>query len=147
MFYFNVYVKKQTDSFYDLRIDKKYKIEIIQQFSLEEGESIKEYWENNVQILASKNNTITYQYIEDISILDDQKNNLLIQECKMNECPKYNFYQVNQEEEYLRYKKEMDNVTIILKEYTNHLELIFMCKYKGLFYSKNFINIYYNIYK
>ena len=145
MFFFYFYQKKINDIFYDIKIDKKYKLRILQLFSLEKNEEVKEYWENNVQVIATKYD-LSFQYIEDIHISIDERNKLLIQECKVKECIKYNLYKVNQEENYILYKKEIDDITVLLKEYENHLELLFMCNEKECFYNKKIINIYYNIY-
>ena len=50
---------------YDIKINKKDKNKLIQNYSLQEKGNCKEYWENNVCIILS-NDSYSFNYIEEI---------------------------------------------------------------------------------
>ena len=118
--------------------------ELIKKFALTRIGKVKEYWINNV-FIQSRENIISYQYVKDISISYDKKNNVLVQELETTSCKPFNFYKVDLEDEYIQYGNKIENVYIFLKKYKNHLTLEFSCDNKEKF-NDFFLNIIYNIY-
>ena len=106
--------------------------ELIKKFTLTRIGKVKEYWINNVFIKYTEN-IISYQYVEDISISYDKKNNVLIQELETTSCKPFNFFNVDLEDEYIQYGNKIENVSIFLKKYKNHLTLEFSCDNKENF--------------
>ena len=106
--------------------------ELIKKFTLTRIGKVKEYWINNVFIKYTEN-IISYQYVEDISISYDKKNNVLIQELETTSCKPFNFFNVDLEDEYIQYGHKIENVSIFLKKYKNHLTLEFSCDNKENF--------------
>ena len=106
--------------------------ELIKKFTLTRFGKVKEYWINNVFIKYTEN-IISYQYVEDISISYDKKNNVLIQELETTSCKPFNFFNVDLEDEYIQYGNKIENVSIFLKKYKNHLTLEFSCDNKENF--------------
>ena len=106
--------------------------ELIKKFTLTRFGKVKEYWINNV-LIQSGNNIISYQYVKDITISYDKNNNVLIQELELTPCNSFNFYKVDFEDEYIQYGNKIDNISIFLKKYKNHLTLEFSCDNKEKF--------------
>ena len=122
---------------YNAKIPLQKKEELIQKYHLQIIGNVKEYWENNVQIIFLPNQK-NFNYIEDLSIEYDEKNNLLIQEYNSKPCQEYNFFKVDQEEQYILYENKLDNVIIQLKEFQTFLSINYICKEKTDFTNKFF---------
>ena len=137
MFYIYYCNKKINDFSYDIKIDTKEKNNLIQKFSLEEKGNFKEYWENNVCIIFSKDNS-SFHYIEDIGYeyLPVSNKDFLIHEFKKKPCPIYNFYKVHHEEKYKKYQVEKESITIELREYKDYLTLTLICDTINEFYQQ-----------
>jgi hypothetical protein len=113
--------------------------ELIKKFTLTKIGKVKEYWINNV-LIQYRDGIISYQYVKDITISYDKNNNILIQELESTPCNPFNFYKVDLEDEYIQYENKIDNVSIFLKKYKNHLTLEFSCDNKENF--NDFFYIY-----
>ena len=129
--------RKINNNMYDIKIKKEDKDKLIQKFSLEEKGNDKEYWENNVLIIMSKDN-YSFNYIEDIryEYVKISGNNFLIHEMKKKPCQPYNFFKVHQEETYKKYQKEEGNIIIELREYQEYLTLTLLCDNINDFYQQ-----------
>jgi acetone carboxylase gamma subunit len=114
--------EKITDSLFDEKIISSKKEELIQEHNLNKIGTVKEYWENNVQILY-RDNQFIFNYVYDKSISYDEDTKALIQEYECEECPKYTFFEVGIEEEYILYEKQIEGKTIRLKEYNDYLTM------------------------
>ena len=134
---FTFYYCIQEGDFFNLKIDLLKKNEIIDKYELKHKGIVKEYWENNVKILISKQKN-EFNYIHDLTIEYDQHNKYLIQEYDSKPCPTYNFYKVDQEEIYQLYEAREDNIIVQLKEYDNFLTISYLCKEKSNFTNKFF---------
>ena len=131
MFVFHTCFKIDKNTFHeDIPLEKLQ--ELIKKFTLTRIGKVKEYWINNVFIKYTEN-IISYQYVEDISISYDKKNNVLIQELETTSCKPFNFFNVDLEDEYIQYGNKIENVSIFLKKYKNHLTLEFSCDNKENF--------------
>jgi len=138
MFVFHTCFQIDENTFHeDIHLEKLQGL--IKKFTLTRFGKVKEYWINNVFIKSSEN-IISYQYVEDISISYDKKNNVLIQELETTSCKPFNFYNVDLEDEYIQYENKIENVYIFLKKYKNNLTLEFSCDNKKNF--NDFFNIY-----
>jgi len=84
-----------------------------------DGIKVKEYWVNNILIL-SKNDILSYEYIEDISIDYSKKEKVLIQEYKKYPCNPFNFYKTDLEDEYILYEYNVKDCVIQIKKLKNH---------------------------
>ena len=113
--------------------------ELIKKFTLTKIGKVKEFWINNV-LIQYRDVIISYQYVKDITISYDKNNNILIQELESTPCNPFNFYKVDLEDEYIQYENKIDNVSIFLKKYKNHLTLGFSCDNKENF--NDFFYIY-----
>ncbi len=122
---------------YNAKIPLQKKEELIQKYQLQLIGDIKEYWENNVQIIFLPDQK-KFNYIEDLSIEYDEQNNYLIQEYNLKPCPEYNFFKVDQEEQYILHENKIDNVIIQLKEFQTFLSINYTCKEKTDFTNKFF---------
>ena len=132
------YCKHINDNFYNSKININNLSSLINKYNLELKTHIKEYWINNVLIFSNKNN------IEFYKICDKEikyKNNYIIQEYNIEDCPPFNFNDTHMEDEYILYENIINNIKIILKKYDNYMTLEFE--------SENLINndkfLYYNI--
>ena len=136
MFYI-YYCNKIHNNVYDIKINKKDKNKLIQNYSLQEKGNCKEYWENNVCIILS-NDSYSFNYIEDVryETVKLNKNNFLIHEFKEKPCQPYNFYKVHQEEKYKNYQAEKGNLITELREYQDYLTLTFRCDNIDDFYQQ-----------
>jgi hypothetical protein len=121
MYVINV-CRKLSENKYDSRIDLSQKEELSDKYNLTMKGGYKEYWENNVCILLSKDSR-SFNYIEDISITYTEETQHLIRKIKKTPCPPYNFYNVSHEESYILYENESDHVLVQLKEYSTYMTL------------------------
>lgn len=123
---YKIYICKELDkNVYNIKLSLSKVKEICEKYNLEKICEIKEYWENNVLIISNKND-LDFNYINDINIYYDNKNNYLIQEFNKIKCIPYNFSDVSIEENYLLYKNKIDNIEINLKQYGNYCTLDFL---------------------
>jgi len=120
----------QEGLIYNCKIPLKKSEELIQKYNLEFIGMVKEYWENNVRIILI-NNKLNFNFIQDISINYNKSKKVLIHEFNSRPCQPYNFYQVDQEEEYKLYETTNDDITIQLKEYTEYLTLTYLSNHKS----------------
>ena len=134
---YTFYYCTQNGLSYNAKIPLQKKEELIQKYLLKYIGEVKEYWENNVQIIFRPNQK-QFNYIEDLSIEYNDEHNYLIQEYNSKPCPEYNFFKVDQEEQYLLYEGETENVTIQLKEFRSFLTFNYICKEKYYFPNKIF---------
>ena len=114
---------------YNAKLPLKKKEELIQKYQLKRVGRIKEYWENNVQIIL-RNGNFCFNYWTDKTIEYNKKHNLLMNEYEIKPCDQYNFYQVDQEEIYILYEMVINNVIIQVKEYDNFLTITYFCASK-----------------
>ena len=122
---FLIHICKQlSENRYKSRLEKSRKNEICNLYNLENKGEYKEYLENNVRILVSKESR-SFNYIEDISFSYDNEKKYLLHEINMKSCIPYNFYNIHHEESYILYEHENDNSKIQLKEYDAYLTLTF----------------------
>tara|TARA_B100001094_G_C18145043_1_gene780191 strand:+ start:1429 stop:1854 length:426 start_codon:yes stop_codon:yes gene_type:complete len=138
MYYIYYCNRKIDDLSYDIKINISEKDKLIKKYSLQNTGEYKEYWENNVCIRSSNQGIVSSHYIEDIHyeyILLSEKN-FLIHEFKETPCQIYNFYQVDQEETYQKYKIEKGAIIIELREYQDYLTLTFICTCINDFYQQ-----------
>ena len=83
------YCKIVNEYLFNEKIPCDQKTYLIHKYDLKFKGRIKEYWDKNVRILSS-DNKLSFQYINDISII--YKDNYLLQECDMKPCKIYSFY-------------------------------------------------------
>jgi len=114
------YCKKLNNNFFNENISLNNLDFLIKELNLIKKDLIKEYWINNARII-SKNNELSFNYINDISI--HYKNNFLIQNYEKIECKSFNFYDIDISCEYLLYENNENNEKILLKKYKDYLTL------------------------
>ena len=115
MFSFIQFSKSKGENLYDIRLPLSEKDKIINKYSLKFKYEEKKYYLNNVVITMNPNG-YSYNFEEDISIRI--KDGYIIREYTINECPMFNFYESDSEEEYKLY--ENGDSSIKLKEFPDY---------------------------
>jgi len=105
---------KLEDNLYQIKSDLSEKDELIKKYNLKYIDNFKKYCIQNIEIIASKDtmefNRVNYKMIDPIKLIIEKTS---------NEYTKFNFYEVDYEEEY----KEYSNSNITLREYDNYIIL------------------------
>ena len=104
--------EKLEDNLYKIKIDLSKKDEYIKKYDLKFIDNFKKYCIQNIEIIASKN-TIKFNRVQYKMINPDK----LIIEKTIEEYTRFNFYDVDYEEEY----KEYSYSNIILREYDDYI--------------------------
>ena len=105
---------KLEDNLYQIKSDLSNRDELIKKYDLKFIDNFKKYCIQDIEIIASKD-TMVFNKV-DYKMIDKDK---LIIEKTSNEYTKFNFYEVDYEEEY----KEYSNSDTILREYDNYIIL------------------------
>ena len=127
------------DNIYDEKINKNILDQLITRYSLIKEGSFKEYWINNVEIIKTENEIISYNYINDLSITYDKEYSLLIREYECEKCQYFSLYNVDYETKYDSYKSILGNITVMVKCYDNYLTLEFICSRKEDLYGNVYL--------
>ena len=105
---------KLEDNLYQIKSDLSNRDELIKKYDLKFIDNFKKYCIQDIEIIASKDtmvfNKVNYKMID--------KDKLIIEKTS-KEYTKFNFYEVDYEEEY----KEYSNSDINLREYDNYIIL------------------------
>lgn len=117
--------KQLNENTYDIKINLSNKQIISERYGLQSKGEYKEYWDNNVCIRFSKDET-SFQYIEDVTISYNDKYNHLIQEINSRPCNPYNFFNTQCDEVYKLYESVNNDITVQMKEYQDYLTLNFV---------------------
>ena len=104
--------EKLENNLYKIKLDLHNKNKYINLYDLKFIDNFKKYCIQDIEIIASKD-TIKFNKVQYKMINLDK----LIIEKTMNEYTKFNFYEVDYEEEY----KEYSNSDITLREYNNYI--------------------------
>ena len=104
--------EKLEDNLYKIKIDLSKKDEYIKKYDLKFIDNFKKYCIQNIEIIASKD-TIKFNRVHYKMINKDK----LIIEKTIEEYTRFNFYDVDYEEEY----KEYSYSNIILREYDDYI--------------------------
>ena len=104
--------EKLEDNLYKIKIDLSKKDEYIKKYDLKFIDNFKKYCIQNIEITASKD-TIKFNRVQYKMYNKDK----LIIEKTIEEYTRFNFYEVDYEEEY----KEYSNSNIILREYDDYI--------------------------
>lgn len=124
---FTAYIckNKVNETIFDIKLPLNKLNEAIDYYNLTETGNVKEYWDNNVNIIFYENNNHNFHYIKDINISYDSKKNILIQEYVKKECFSYQFSKVDMEETYQLYENIDDIIEIRLKKYKAYFTIDF----------------------
>lgn len=123
------------ENIYNEKIDLKSLETLIKRYSLTKEGVFKEYWINNVEIIKKIEDIISYNYVNDLSINYDKENSMIVREYNCEKCIGFVFYDVDSEEEYIKYNSVINNINVILKCYDKYLTLEFLCDLKNDLYS------------
>lgn len=127
MFSFIKFSKDKGENIYDIKIPLSKKDLFLKKYSLEFKYREKKYYIKNVVITINPNGNF-FNYEEDVSITI--KDNFIIREFKKTQCPYFNFFKSDVEEEYELFSNE-DN-TILLKTFKDFFTFEINSEYKYL---------------
>lgn len=127
------YCEKENEYLFNEKININQKDIIIQKYKLNKIGKIKEYWENNILIISDTNKLNFFRIIDHDIFYQD---NFLVNSYEKERIDPYEFYKTDTEESYIKYENKLDNIKIILKEYSDYLSFQCICKKKGDFYSQ-----------
>ena len=127
MFSFIKILNYQGENIYDIRLPLTEKDKLLNKYNLNFKYKEKKYYLNNVVITLNPNGN-NYNYEEDLSI--NIENNYIIREYKVKECPIFNFYNTDVEENYRLYSNETGD--IILKDFNNYCTFEIITDHKDL---------------
>jgi len=116
MFSFIKITKDKGDNIYDIRIPSSEKEEILRKYSLTFKYREKKYYIKEVTITINERGCF-YNYEEDISII--VKDDYLIREFNISDCPYFSFFKCDVEEEYDLYTDNENS--ILLKDFGDYL--------------------------
>ena len=111
-----------NDNFYNNKINLNKLSYLIKKYDLNLKNNIKEYWINNVLIISNKND-IKFYKINDKDI--KFQNEYIIKSYDINECISFNFNNTDLEEEYILYENIINDIKVILKQYSEYITLEF----------------------
>ena len=116
--------KIQTNIF-NLKKDLSLKNKYLEQYKLLNKGLYKIYYKNNYIIKSSEELIKYFKIIEKNNYFED---NHLFLEYDTEEKESFNFFDVDNEEEYILYENKIDEVNIQLKEFKNYCEIEFIQK-------------------
>ena len=111
-----------NDNFYNNKINLNKLSYLIKKYDLNFKNNIKEYWINNVLIISNKDD-IKFYKINDKDI--KFQNEYIIKSYDINECISFNFNNTDLEEEYILYENIINDIKVILKQYSEYISLEF----------------------
>ena len=111
-----------NDNFYNNKINLNKLSYLIKKYDLNLKYNVKEYWINNVLIISNKDN-IKFYKINDKDI--KFQNEYIIKSYDINECISFNFNNTDLEEEYILYENIINDIKVILKQYSEYITLEF----------------------
>ena len=116
------YCKLINDNFYNNKINLNKFSYLIKKYDMNLKYNVKEYWINNVLIISNKDN-IKFYKINDKDI--KFQNEYIIKSYDINECISFNFNNTDLEEEYILYENIINDIKVILKQYSEYITLEF----------------------
>ena len=116
------YYKLNNYKFYYNKINLNKLSYLIKKYDLNLKYNVKEYWINNVLIISNKDN-IKFYKINDKDI--KFQNEYIIKSYDINECISFNFNNTDLEEEYILYENIINDIKVILKQYSEYITLEF----------------------
>ena len=111
-----------NDNFYKNKINLNKLSYLIKKYDLNLKYNVKEYWINNVLIISNKDD-IKFYKINDKDI--KFQNEYIIKSYDIYECIPFNFNKTHLEEEYILYENIINDIKVILKQYSEYISLEF----------------------
>ena len=117
--------EKIQNNIFNLKKDLSLKNKYLEQYNLLNKGLYKIYYKNNYIIKSSEELIKYFKIIEKNNYFED---NHLFLEYDTEEKEPFNFFDVDNEEEYILYENKIDEVNIQLKEFKNYCEIEFITK-------------------
>jgi hypothetical protein len=111
-----------NDNFYNNKINLNKFSYLIKKYDMNLKYNVKEYWINNVLIISNKVD-IKFYKINDKDI--KFQNEYIIKSYDINECIPFNFNNTHIDEEYILYENIINDIKVILKQYSEYITLEF----------------------
>ena len=117
--------EKIQNNIFNLKKDLSLKDKYLEQYNLLNKGLYKIYYKNNYIIKSSEELIKYFKIIEKNNYFED---NHLFLEYDTEEKESFNFFDVDNEEEYILYENTIDDVNIQFKEFKNYCEIEFITK-------------------
>ena len=117
--------EKMQNNIFNLKKDLSLKNKYLEQYKLLNKGLYKIYYKNNYIIKSSGKSIKYFKIIEKDNYYED---NHLFLEYDTEEKESFNFFDVDNEEEYILYENTIDDVNILFKEFKNYCEIEFITK-------------------
>ena len=117
--------EKIQNNIFNLKKDLSLKNKYLEQYNLLNKGLYKIYYKNNYIIKSSEELIKYFKIIEKDNYYED---NHLFLEYDTEEKESFNFFDVDNEEEYILYENKIDEVNIQFKEFKNYCEIEFITK-------------------
>ena len=111
-----------NDNFYNNKINLNKFSYLIKKYDMNLKYNVKEYWINNVLIISNKVD-IKFYKINDKDI--KFQNEYIIKSYDINDCIPFNFNNTHIDEEYILYENIINDIKVILKQYSEYITLEF----------------------